>query len=156
LFSACVPPASGTWKLYVIDDSIGDAGSIAGWSLDISAVTSDTTAPGVSCSVSPRRLEPPNHKLVAITANVDVTDEDSGPAGFTLLSVTSNQAESGLDTGDVPNDIQGWTTGTADTSGLLRAERYGKDRIYTLTYEGKDVAGNASTCEAKVTVPKGA
>jgi hypothetical protein len=54
----------------------------------------------------------------------------------------------------VPDDIQGWTTGTADTSGQLRAERYGGARVYTLTYQGKDVAGNTSSnCLATVTVP---
>jgi hypothetical protein len=38
---------------------------------------------------------------------------------------------------------------------LLRAERYGDPRVYTLTYEGEDVAGNATECDATVTVPKG-
>jgi hypothetical protein len=71
------------------------------------------------------------------------------------LGVTSNQADSGLGTGDVPNDIQGWTTGTNDTSGQLRAERYGTARIYTLTYQGKDVAGNTNNYQATVRVPKG-
>jgi hypothetical protein len=55
----------------------------------------------------------------------------------------------------VPNDIQGWSIGTADTSGQVRAERYRTDRIYTLTYRGKDVAGNTKTCQATVRVPKG-
>jgi len=41
---------NGTWKLYVIDDGIIDAGSITGgWSLDISTTTAaDTTAPTVT------------------------------------------------------------------------------------------------------------
>jgi hypothetical protein len=55
----------------------------------------------------------------------------------------------------VPNDIQGWTTGTPDTSGQLRAERYRTDRIYTLTYQGIDKAGNTKNCEATVRVRKG-
>jgi hypothetical protein len=95
---------------------------------------------------------------VTITATVQVSDSGgSGPEGFTLVSVTSNQADSGLGKDDVPNDIQGWTTSpnSADTSGQLRAERYRTDRIYTLTYEGKDKAGNKKTCSATVRVPKG-
>jgi subtilisin-like proprotein convertase family protein len=34
---------NGTWKLYVIDDSLADAGSISGWSLDISTTFSNTS-----------------------------------------------------------------------------------------------------------------
>jgi len=122
-----------------------------------SVTVEDTTAPTVSCSVSPSTLRLPanNHKLVNITASVSVTDGGSGAGGFTLVSVTSNQPQSGLARDDVANDIQGWTTGTADTSGQLRAERYGGARIYTLTYQGKDLAGNTKTCQATVTVPKG-
>jgi hypothetical protein len=119
----------------------------------------DTSAPSTSCSVTPSTLNPAtnNHKLINITASVQVTDAPgaSGANGFTLLSVTSNQADSGLARDDVPNDIQGWDLGTDDKSGLLRAERYGGTRTYTLTYRGHDVAGNAKDCSATVTVPKG-
>ncbi len=58
-----------------------------------------------------------NHKLVNVTAAVQVNDSGSwGPNGFTLVSVTSNQANSGLGTDEVPNDIQGWMTDSGDTS----------------------------------------
>jgi hypothetical protein len=52
-------------------------------------------------------------------------------------------------------DIVDWTTGTPDTSGKLRAEPnlFGPDRVYTLTYQGADAAGNQATCTAPVTVP---
>lgn len=129
----------------------------------VSNINIDKTAPVVRCSVSPSVLNPPanNHKLQTVTASVSVTD--SGGSGtdpiatnrFMLVSVTSNQPQSGLAKDDVANDIQGWTTGTADTSGQLRAERYSGARIYTLTYQGKDVAGNTTNCQATVTVPKG-
>jgi large repetitive protein len=120
-------------------------------------VATDSTPPTVSCSATPASLKSNNHKLAAITTSVTVTDEagGSGAAGFTLVSVTSSQADSGLAADDVPNDIQGWTTGTADTSGLLRQERYGTDRVYTLTYQGSDKAGNTATCQTTVTVTKG-
>jgi hypothetical protein len=131
---------------------------------DEDAVMIDTKAPSVSgCSVTPSKLKTSanNHKLVTVTATAPtVTDTGSGTdpistKRFSLVSVTSNQADSGLGPDDVANDIQGWSTGTADTSGQLRAERYGKDRIYTLTYQGKDLAGNTKNCLATVTVPKG-
>ena len=119
----------------------------------------DTKVPSFSsCSVTPSRLKPPNHKLVTATASVQVSDPTGGSGldgSFTLVSVTSNQADSGLGPGDVPNDIQGWTDTPNDTSGQLRAERYGGARVYTLTYRGTDLAGNTAECKPTVTVPKG-
>src|SRR5215212_2030143 len=126
-------------------DGVGDACPI------------DTTPPTVTCSVTPSTLSVPanNHKLVTVNATVDVKDDNgSGPDGFKLLSVTSDQPDSGLAKDDVPNDIQGWDIGTNDTSGQLRAERYGGARVYTLTYQGFDKAGQSANCEATVTVPK--
>jgi hypothetical protein len=109
---------------------------------------SDTTPPTVTCSASPNVLWPPNGKLVAVSTTVGVTDSDSGPAGFSLVSVSSNE-------GDAATESQGWTTGTADTSGFLQAARLGSEsgRTYTLTYQGQDTAGNTATCSATVTVP---
>ncbi len=116
----------------------------------------DKTPPTVTCSATPNRLWPPNHKLIDIQVTVTAVDALSGPAGFTLLSVTSNEADSGLDAEDLPNDIQNFVTGTADTAGQVRAERSetGTGRLYTLTYEGKDVAGNTAHCTTTVRVPK--
>lgn len=114
----------------------------------------DTTPPTVTCSATPKALWPPNHKLRVVAVAVMVTDSGSGPAGFTLVSVTSSEPDNGLGDGDTAGDIQGWTTGTADTSGMLRAERSGAGtgRVYTLTYEGADAAGNTAMCSATVTV----
>ena len=154
---------AGTWTASVsgagthsINCSVGDKAGNSKSATD--TVELDTTAPSVSsCSVTPSKLSTSanNHKLVTITATVKFTDSGSEPDGFTLVSVTSNQKDSGLAKDDVPNDIQGWTTGTDDTSGQLRAERYGSDRIYTLIYQGKDKAGNTKNCQATVRVPKG-
>jgi hypothetical protein len=122
-------------------------------------IVQDTTKPSVSCSVSPNRLKTSanNHKLVTVTASVTVKDGGSGDGGFELVSVKSSQDDIGLGPDDLAGDIKGWITGTADTSGQLRAERYGGARTYTLTYRGFDLAGNPSKvdCSATVTVPKG-
>jgi hypothetical protein len=115
----------------------------------------DRTPPTVSCSINPSILWPPNHKLVPVTASVTVMDALSGPAGFSLVSVTSNEPNERRKHRDRDRDIRGFVIGTPDTSGLLRAERseHGAARIYTLTYQGLDLAGNAATCSATVTVP---
>lgn len=115
----------------------------------------DTTPPDVTCSGSPNELWPPNHRMVGVTATVTVSDSQSGPAGFTLDSVTSSEADEGLGDGDRPDDVQGFVVGTADTDGDLRAERSGSGdgRTYTLTYVGADNAGNTASCSAEVIVP---
>lgn len=118
----------------------------------------DTVPPDIDCRADPARLWPPNHRAVPVTVNVYVLDTLSGPAGFTLGAATSSEPHDGLGDGDVPNDVQGFVAGTPVTVGTLPAERsgLGNGRVYTLSYIGKDVAGNASTCEAMVRVPHAA
>lgn len=115
----------------------------------------DLTPPAVSCSVSPNRLWPVNHKMMNISATVSVTDAGSGPAGFKLRSVTSSEPINAKGDGNTSDDMQGWTVDSADVTGQFRAERSGnlRDRLYTLTYEGFDVAGNSATASCTVTVP---
>lgn len=114
----------------------------------------DSTPPAMSCSADPGGLHSNNHKLVPISAAVAVDDGGPDPAGFMLVSVHSSQPDSGMAAGDEPDDIQGWAIGTADTAGLMRTERYGSDRVYTLTYRGSDAAGNTAVCQTTVTVDK--
>jgi hypothetical protein len=118
---------------------------ILSWTVQGSA---DTTPPTVTCSATPAVLWPPNNKLVAISTHVNVSDGGSGPAGFTLLSVTSNE-------GNIASESANWTLGSPDTSGSLQASRNGSGngRVYTLTYQGTDNAGNTATCSTTVTVP---
>jgi hypothetical protein len=118
---------------------------VLGWTVQS---LSDTTPPTVTCSASPAVLWPPNNKLVPVATQVTVSDPGSGPAGFTLVSVASNE-------GSVASESSGWTIGSPDTSGFLQAARLGSGtgRVYTLTYQGTDKAGNTATCSTTVTVP---
>lgn len=121
----------------------------------VGGINIDRTAPSCTASASPNRLWPPNHKLMTVNVSVVMTDSLSGAAGFTLLSVTSNEPDDGPDDGDTVNDIQGFTIGTADTVGKVRAERSGSGsgRVYTITYQVMDLAANSATCAAQVIVP---
>lgn len=110
----------------------------------------DRTPPTLVCSASPSLL-PPNQRLVPVTVSVSLTDSLSGPNGFVLSSVTSNERQPD---NDVANDIKGFTVGTPSTSGLLRAERSFRDRVYTLVYTGSDVAGNQASCTVVVKVAR--
>ncbi|HVR11785.1 MAG TPA: LamG domain-containing protein, partial [Thermoanaerobaculia bacterium] len=123
------------------------AGNLA--TLLVQGIDIDRTPPTVACSASPSVLWPPNHRLVPITVSVSVSDALSGPAGFTLQAVSSNEPDSG------EGDIRGFVPGTASTTGQLRAERLGagRDRVYTFTYVGTDRAGNSATCTTSVSVP---
>lgn len=97
----------------------------------------DKTPPSCAVSANPNPIGPSNGKLVTVTTNVTVSDQSglSGGKGFQLVSVTSNNPAT------ASTDIQGWAVGTNATSGQLRAT---KGRIYTLTYQGFDLAGNVS------------
>lgn len=123
------------------------AGNVA--TVTVTGISIDKTPPAMSCSAQPAALWPPNHNLVDVLTSVVVTDGLSGPAGFQLESVTSNELA-----GEGPLML-GWHVGAASTSGQLRAERLGQGvgRVYTLTYRGFDRAGNATVCTPVVTVP---
>jgi hypothetical protein len=86
--------------------------------------------------------------LVSVTVIVSVTDSGSGPNGYKLVSITSNE-------GNIAAEQQVFVIGTASNNGKLLADRdsKGTGRVYALTYRGSDVAGNTATCAVKVRVP---
>ena len=110
----------------------------------------DKTAPTLNITVSPGMLWPPNHKMVTITPSITVADANPGTM-VKLVSVTSSEPDNGLGDGDTANDI----VINAENTMSLRAERSGKGsgRVYTITYQATDIAGNATTATATVTVP---
>jgi hypothetical protein len=109
------------------------------------------TKPSLSVSVSPNNLWPPNHKYVTVNATATYSDNaDSNPT-LTLVSVTSDEPDSGLGPEDLPNDI----VIVNDLRFRLRAERdeNGDGRVYTITYRVTDGCGNFTEASATVTVP---
>jgi hypothetical protein len=115
----------------------------------------DTTPPELSLAFSPAILQPPNHKLVAVTASIATSDTCDASPAIRLLSITSNEPDDGLGDGDTPGDVQAALFGTDDRQFLLRAERggVGSGRVYTITYEAADDSGNVTVRQATVTVP---
>jgi len=154
-----VPLGSNIINLTVSDGKGGTA------SANTRVVVRDTTPPVASLTLTPNVLWPPNHSLIPITAALQVSDQCDSKPTLSLVSITSNQPDSGLDKDDVPGDIQGATFGTDDRTFLLRAERAGEKakgltlaqiklgRIYTVTYRVFDKAGNATTASGQVKVP---
>jgi len=117
----------------------------------------DTVPPSVAVELDPFSIWPPNHKMVDITATVNVEDAcESAPAPPTvmLVSITSNESENGLGDGNTAPDIAGAEYGTEDYHFQVRAERSGNGsgRVYTVVYSATDAAGNVREAEAEVTV----
>jgi hypothetical protein len=148
-----IVPITAEGLVTIAYHSIDNAGNVE--SASTLTVRIDKTALTLSCSASPDSLWPPNGKLVDVTTDVVSSDALSGAAGLALTSVTSSEPDDGIADGSTTDDIQGWTIGVADTSGMLRAERSGNGagRTYTLSYVASDVAGNTSSCDALVRVP---
>lgn len=105
----------------------------------------------VEMTVTPEVLWPVNHKYVDVIASVIVNDNFDPNPIITLVSVTSNEPDDGLEDGDTPNDI----LVVDDFHFKLRAERdgLGTGRIYTITYTVTDACGNATTQSVTVPVP---
>ena len=104
----------------------------------------DTKPPRISkIKAGPRALWPADNRLVPVKLTVRV--DDCGPTHCRIVSVRSNQA--------VGNQPDGIITG--DLTLQLRATRTGNaDRVYTITAECTDTAGNASQGTVTVTVPR--
>jgi len=128
---------------------------------DACDVPIDDTPPVIVLTATPAILWPPNHKMVPITLTRSVTDDRDANPVLNLLSIASNESEQ-ENTFNVDFDFdrsEGFTFDdiTIDPNGnlSLRAERSGKGdgRIYTITYQATDAAGNISTASVTVTVP---
>ncbi len=150
---------NGAWVDQTIPGSLDtNANTICALANSLSPFTvlevSDTTAPTLSVTASPARLWPPNHRMITIAVTVEASDEIA-PV-IELVSITSDEVDSGGGNGDQPNDIQDAVVGSDDRSFRLRAERLesGDGRVYTITYRATDQAGHTTLATAVVTVPK--
>jgi len=114
----------------------------------------DTIAPDLSVSVEPAVLWPPNHKMVEITASIQVSDTCDDSPTVELVSIISNEGDNSIGDGNTSDDIQGADVGTDDRTFSLRAERGGKrpGRIYTVNYRAMDASGNVADATAEVAV----
>lgn len=151
----------GAWSTYNEPFTITDDGihSLEYYSTDLAGNTEimkseiiqiDRMAPDLSLEANPSTIWPPNNKLVPVQVGVETSDDGSGIAAVTLVSITSNEpAAQGI------TDIQDAVFGTDDREFFLRAQRLGSGtgRIYTITYSVTDRAGNVKTASLQVIVP---
>ncbi|MCF3651319.1 HYR domain-containing protein [Synoicihabitans lomoniglobus] len=112
----------------------------------------DTTAPEiVSLTPSTGTLWPANHKMVDVSVAAETSDA-VGVVSTRIVSVTSSESDNGHGDGHTRADI----VITGDLTVSLRAERSGRGdgRVYTITVESTDAAGNVTTGTTTVAVPK--
>ena len=113
----------------------------------------DDTPPSItSLAADPNSLWPANHKMVPVFLVISAIDNCSPTVISQIIDVRSNEPVDGLGDGDTAPD---WLI-TGPLTLNLRAERSGNGagRIYTITIECRDAAGNKATGIVTVKVPK--
>ena len=118
----------------------------------IGTIFNDDAAPLLLVTASPGQLWPPNHRMVPIQVNIQTSDDSGIAPTVRILSVTSNEPINAKGDGNTDYDYEI----TSDGRVFLRAERSGdgNGRVYTLTYEAIDSAGNTILAATTVTAPK--
>ncbi len=112
----------------------------------------DVTAPFVAAvTATPDSLWPPKHQLVDVSVNVTASDDSNEPPSCQIAGITSSDPDSGTGDGDTSGDA----VITGAFSAKLRAERSGgRERVYWITVQCTDGAGNVGTGIGSVKVGK--
>ncbi|HST26598.1 MAG TPA: hypothetical protein VLJ76_11465 [Gaiellaceae bacterium] len=128
-----------------ITDQAGNSRTVV-----VGPLSVDLTFPACTATPTPAKLPPQNKSLYPVSVALGLNYDAISGAGTTVLqSLTTNE-------GDISKESSGWVLGTQSTSGKLLATHNpndGKGRVYTLTYDITNKAGNAKTCVTTVTVP---
>jgi len=116
----------------------------------------DTTPPSVAGIAAPVELYPPHHEMIPVHVDASASDL-CGSVSLSLQQAVSSEPDDapGPADGETIDDVQNVAAGTVDFDVDLRAERDagGVGRVYSLTYEARDDAGNAATAVVPVAVP---
>jgi hypothetical protein len=99
-----------------------------------------------SVTPSPAYLTPANNKMVPVTIAVVAADQFYPNPASQILSVTSNEPPSGT--------AEWQITGPLTLNLLASRSDTGTGRIYTITIQTTDSAGNKATAQTEVIVPK--
>lgn len=130
---------------YEISDAAGNQ-AFASATVVIKA-GADKVAPTLTVALSPNSI-PASNKLENITATITVKDNVDPAPSVKLLSITSDARDFNAST-DVKNAVYN----SDDRSFQLMAERSNNtNRVYKITYEAKDAAGNKATVTQTVTI----
>jgi RNA polymerase sigma factor (sigma-70 family) len=150
---ACVPPAGSFFPMGthpVLCAAMDAAGHVTN-ACSFEVTVRDCEPPVIhSVAASPDLLWPPDHRMVEVTVSVSVED-NCHVAGCRITSVTSSEPTIAQGSGRTAPD---WQV-TGDLTVSLRAERSGGaiGRVYSITVECTDDAGNPSTAAVQIAVP---
>jgi len=121
-------------------------------------VVRDTAPPAMSLAALPAVLWPPDHRLVPVRLHWQAIDICDPAPDVRLVQSTSSEPDDAPGAGDghTTDDVGAATIAAAEGLVMLRAERDGSGpgRIYTLTCEARDRAGNAASAPATTSVPR--
>ena len=147
VFNAELPAGTNLVQV-VVTDSAGNSVSC-----ETTVTVVDTLPPVIkSASASPNSLWPPDHKMVKVTVTAAVTD-NCGPTTWKIIAVQSSEPVNGVGDGNTSIDWQ--ITGDHTVSLLAERSGTGSGRIYTITLQATDGAGNLSAPKTvTVTVAK--
>lgn len=122
-----------------------DAGNVGSASSTVTVV--DGAAPTASLRLTPS-WRPADRRLFVVSARITASDDCGGPVTIRLVSIKSNVPA--LDA----LDVVGANYGTDDRRFYLRARAasWRRPRIYLVTYEARDLAGNTTRFSGRVTV----
>ena len=147
---AVSPAVNGNQYRAVFTNTCGSATTTA-------ATLTTCSPPVITLSNSTLSMWPPNHTYQTFNVSDFVASATSNCFGditssVIITKVTSDEAENGPGSGNTLNDI---VIAANCKSVQLRSEREGggNGRVYTITFQVTDAAGNVSTATAKVTVP---
>ncbi|MBL8291046.1 MAG: hypothetical protein JNN08_04380 [Bryobacterales bacterium] len=139
------PPGPYSVGISLVELTVTDM-DLASSQCQASVTVQDQTPPLISAAKSiPSSLWPPNGKMAPVTISATASDVCSSPVACRIIAVASNE----------PVSAQGDWLITGNLSLDLRVARRGdgNGRVYTITIECKDGAGNASTRQTTVSVP---
>jgi hypothetical protein len=153
----CAPPSGTAFPVGVTTvtcTAIDDTGNVATGGFSVTVIR-EAQPPDYGCIIVSRPVLWPAHRQmvpVSLWMNFD-KKKKTRCSSARILSVTSNEPETGLDAEDIGPD---WEITNAEKLKLrLRAERdpNGTGRVYTITVEAKDPQGYLHLCKTTVTVP---
>jgi probable HAF family extracellular repeat protein len=130
----------------VVTDVAGNHGTCS-----VVVTVVDEEAPVItSLSATPSVLQPANKAMVPVQVSVTATDNcDSAPV-CRIVSIISSDPITGQGDNTAPDFRI-----TGPLTAEVRAERAKTSRVYTITIECRDAAGNVSARKIFVSVPKG-
>jgi hypothetical protein len=124
---------------------------------EVAITVRDVTPPEIDVLVSPDTLWPANGKMVQVFPDVSAYDE-AGDVEVKLVSVVSSDGNESADvkiTSDGKIYLRAECDKGNDKDKCKNKGKKAEPRIYTITYEAKDAAGNTAIDSDTVMVPTG-